>query len=238
LNRTRTFHEYVILREVLLTYYFSYAGFGFLFIFNADQRVQTQWHTLPQSILHAYRHAYQLDSASAYTNPHADLILSSSRTGLRSPSSVLTRRKIREARRRRREAEGAASSKAKDNERSSDRLKVFNNNVQSQATTAQIENAAGRGGVRQPHTQLALSIRRHFNSQQVIEGDVIAKFVYVVRHSNAAATLGGGSGVVGMAGSKVLAIGPNEIDTGWEMASSGREEDRRRDLGFRLRFRP
>ena len=85
------------------------------------------------------------------------------------------------------------------------------------------------------HSQLASTVRRHFNSQQVSEADVIAKFVYVVRHSNTPAKNGGATG---MKGSKVLGIGPFEPEAGWEIGSSGREEDKRRDLGFRLRFKP
>ena len=87
------------------------------------------------------------------------------------------------------------------------------------------------------HSQLASTVRRHFNSQQVSEGDVIAKFVYVVRHSDSAAKAGG-TGAVGISGSKIIGIGAAEADAGWEVGSSGREEDKRRDIGFRLRFRP
>ena len=87
------------------------------------------------------------------------------------------------------------------------------------------------------HAQIASAVRRHFNSQQVSEGDVIAKFVYVVRHSGSAAKAGG-IGAVGMSGSKIIGVGASEADAGWEIGNSGREEDKRRDIGFRLRFRP
>ena len=87
------------------------------------------------------------------------------------------------------------------------------------------------------HSQLASAIRRHFNSQQVNETDVIAKFVYVVKRSSSAAKAGG-TGAVGIKGSKIIGIGAAEADSGLEIGSSGREEDKRRDIGFRLRFRP
>jgi hypothetical protein len=87
------------------------------------------------------------------------------------------------------------------------------------------------------HSQLASAIRRHFNSQQVSEGDVIAKFVYVVRHSGSAAKTGG-TGAIGISGSKIIGVGAAEADADWEIGSSGREEDKRRDIGFRLRFGP
>lgn len=87
------------------------------------------------------------------------------------------------------------------------------------------------------HSQLASAVRRHFNSQQVSEGDVIAKFVYVARHSGSGAKAGG-LGAIGISGPKILGGSTAEADAGWEIGSSGREEDRRRDIGFRLRFGP
>src|SRR2546423_9717321 len=87
--------------------------------------LQIQWHAFPATTLHSYRHAHHLQTPSAYNNPHVDLILASSQTGLRSPSSVVARRKIRDAKHRVRQKDAAAaeSSKHKDRERSSDRLK-------------------------------------------------------------------------------------------------------------------
>lgn len=110
-----------------------------------------------------------------------------------------------------------------------------NNNVQAQAAPGINTLTCAEG--KATHSQLASTVRRHFNSQQVSEGDVIAKFVYVVRHSSSAAKADG-TGAVGITGSKIIGIGAAEADAGWEIGSSGREEDRRKDIGFRLRFRP
>jgi hypothetical protein len=110
-----------------------------------------------------------------------------------------------------------------------------NNNTLSRVAPS-INVSTGAEG-KATHFQLASAVRRHFNSQQVSEGDVIAKFVYVVRHSGSAAKAGG-TGAVGISGSKIIGIGAAEADAGWEIGSSGRFEDRRRDIGFRLRFRP
>ena len=183
---------------------------------------QTQWQSFSPSTLHTYRHAHHLSAPSAYSNPHADLILSSCRTGLRSPSMVTARRKKRQAKLA---ARRESKLNGKERERSSDRLKSFSN-----PTTA-LDGTAGRA----THAQLANSVRRHFNSQQVSESDVISRFTYVVRHDGRAA---GARAGVGTRGSKVLGINETELDNGWEIGASGREEDRRRDLGFRLRFRP
>lgn len=201
---------------------------------------QMEWQTLPASVLHTYRHAHHLQTSSAYINPHADLILASSRTGLRSPSSVTARRKRRDAKHhaRRKDTTAVVSSKQKDRERSSDRLKGITTATNAtQALVTPSANASTGAAGKATHSQLASAVRRHFNSQQVSEGDVIAKFVYVVRHSRSVAKAGG-TGAVGISGSKIIGVGATEADAGWEIGSGGREEDKRRDLGFRLRFVP
>jgi len=200
-----------------------------------------QWHALPTTILHTYRSAYRLPTASAHINPHADLILASSRTGLRSPSSVTARRKIRDAKHhaRRKDAAAPDPSKHKDRERSSERLKgiTATSNQTNQTLVASSTNTSIGVEGKATHSQLASAVRRHFNSQQVSEADVIAKFVYVVRHSGSVARAGG-TGAIGISGSKIVGIGVAEADAGCEIGSSGREEDKRRDIDFRLRFRP
>jgi hypothetical protein len=199
-----------------------------------------EWQTLPTSILHTYRQAHHLQTSSAYINPHADLILASSRTGLRSPSSVTARRKRRDAKHhaRRKDTSAVESSKQKDRERSSDRLKGITTTTNgTQAPAPPGANTSIGAAGKATHSQLASAVRRHFNSQQVSEGDVIAKFVYVVRHS-ASAAKAGGTGAVGISGSKIIGVGAMEAEAGWEIGSSGREEERRKDIGFRLRFGP
>ena len=130
------------------------------------------------------------------------------------------------------------SSKQKDRERSSDRLKgIIAATAATQGLVIPSANASRGAGGKATHSQLASAVRRHFNSQQVSEGDAIARFVYVVRHSGSAAKEGG-TGAVGISGSKIIGVGATEVDAGWEIGSSGREEDRRRDIGFRLRFGP
>ena len=140
---------------------------------------------------------------------------------------------------RRKDATTVETSKHKDRERSSDRLKGITasniNSTHALAASGTSTSTAAEG--KATHSQLASTVRRHFNSQQVSEVDVIAKFVYVVRHSGSAAKAGG-TGAVGINGSKIIGVSASEADAGWEIGSSGREEDRRRDIGFRLRFRP
>ena len=140
---------------------------------------------------------------------------------------------------RRKDATAAEPSKHKDRERSSDRLKgiTASNSNSTHALAAPATSTSTGAEGKATHSQLASTIRRHFNSQQVSEGDVIAKFVYVVRHSGSAAKAGG-TGAVGINGSKIIGVSASEADAGWEIGSSGREEDRRRDIGFRMRFRP
>jgi len=180
---------------------------------------------MPTSILHAYRHAYRLAAGSAHTNQHADQILTSSRTGLRAPSSVVARRRARDAKRQMHRKDGV-----KERERSSDRLKAAIAAPSLKGTSNTIDAI-------QTQAQLASTVRRHFNSQQVSESEAISHFCYVVKHSSTT-TKGGGSGAIGIRGSKSLGIFANEVDSGWEIGSNGREEDRRRDFSFRRRFVP
>lgn len=65
---------------------------------------QTDWLAFSPSILHTYRQAYRLPTPSSYTHPHADIIFTSSRVALRSPTSVLARRRLRDLKHRRKAA--------------------------------------------------------------------------------------------------------------------------------------
>src|SRR5437762_14267253 len=116
-----------------------------------------EWHTLPTSVLHTYRHAHRLQTPSAYINPHADIILASSRTGIRSPSSVTARRKRRDAKHnaRRKDAAALEASKQKDRERSSDRLKgIIAATAATQGLVIPGANASRGAGGKAAHSQL------------------------------------------------------------------------------------
>lgn len=55
--------------------------------------VQVDWSSFPINALHNYRSAYQIQTPSAYTQPHADLLYRSCELALRAPSQVVARKK-------------------------------------------------------------------------------------------------------------------------------------------------
>ena len=80
---------------------------------------------------------------------------------------------------------------------------------------------------KQSPTALATAVRKHFNAQQLVEAETVARFIYVGRQGKSS------SGVSRMEGSEGDGMGC------W-MGSQGREVRRGEggEVGFRLRFRP
>jgi Sin3 binding region of histone deacetylase complex subunit SAP30 len=121
--------------------------------------------------LHNYRHGHRLNTSSAQSNPQAHLIFANAaRKGIYSPSVVAARRKQRELKKRRKEM--AAGLK----ERSSSRLKGTANGAGNNTRSAGLEE-----NCKQTKEQLAMAVRKHFNAMSVNEGEVVARFTYVVR---------------------------------------------------------
>lgn len=121
--------------------------------------------------LHNYRHAHRLNTSSSYINSQANVIFANAaRKGIYSPSVVAARRKQRELKKNRREM--AAGNK----ERSSSRLKGIADGA-GNASHVDLDESG-----RQSKEQLAMAVRKHFNAMSVSEGEVVARFTYVVRH--------------------------------------------------------
>ncbi len=131
--------------------------------------------------LHTYRHAYRLNTLSSQANSQAHLIFANAaRKGVYSPSVVAARRRQRQLKKSRKAT--AASLK----ERSSSRLKGAANSATTD--TSAIENNESDKHTKE---QLAMAVRKHFNAMSVSEGEVVARFTYVVRQI-AASTDGDG----------------------------------------------
>lgn len=127
------------------------------------------WHDMSLKDLHNYRQAHRLSTPSSQINPQAHSIFANAaRKGVYSPGVVAARRKQREQRRNRKEM---AALK----ERSSSRLKGAANAVNN------ILSVDSDGNGKQTREQLAMTVRKHFNAMSVSEGDVVARFTYVVR---------------------------------------------------------
>lgn len=121
--------------------------------------------------LHRYRYAYRLNTPSSQTNPQANLIFAhAARKGIYSPSVVAARRKQRALRKR--GSDTAAGLK----ERSSSRLKGAANSAVN-STPSINNNESGK----QTKEELAMAVRKHFNSMSVSEGEAVARFTYVVK---------------------------------------------------------
>lgn len=122
--------------------------------------------------LHNYRHAYRLTTPSSQINPQAHVIFAhAARKGVLSPSIVAARRKQRMLKKSRKEIGSGLK------ERSSSRLKGAANGADNTSSLDSVEIG------KQSKEQLATAVRKHFNAMSVSEGEVVARFTYVVRHT-------------------------------------------------------
>lgn len=110
---------------------------------------------MPLEILHAYRHAYNLPVASAYSSTYSRILLSQG-IGLRSPTSIAQRVQSRS------QSQGQGQGQGGGRSHDQKRGRIIG------------QNRVGK-------EQLALAVRRHFNSAGLAEQETIARFLYKVR---------------------------------------------------------
>jgi len=135
---------------------------------------------MPLSVLHDYRFAYRLSTPSAYSRPYTQLLLSSG-VGLRSPTAVAARR----------HAAAAAANQSRAGSTPSTSTSQYDLHPLYAPYQQHQQQESGGGGdsvlhrvIGQPRVskeQLALAVRKHFNSMGVVEQDAIARFLYKVR---------------------------------------------------------
>ena len=116
---------------------------------------QIPWSEMPLEILHAYRHAYNLPVASSYSSPYSRILLSQG-IGLLSPTSIAAQRASQTQTQGQNQNQGHRRAR-----------KTPGGKITSQ-------NRVGK-------EQLALAVRRHFNSAGLAEQETIARFLYKVR---------------------------------------------------------
>lgn len=142
---------------------------------------------MPLDILHSYRHAYSLPIPSAYSRTYSHILLSQG-VGLRSPTSIAVQRSQRIAQHPHPHHPASASSSAMANgivhrshNRNHNNPRKHNSN--SNGSPFQEKNALNRiiGQSRVSKEQLALAVRKHFNSAGLAEQETIARFLYKVR---------------------------------------------------------
>ncbi|RAL17690.1 histone deacetylase complex subunit SAP30 Sin3-binding domain-containing protein [Aspergillus homomorphus CBS 101889] len=159
------------------------------------------WNEMPLDLLHSYRHAYKLSSPSAFTSEYSHLLLSRG-IGLRSPTSIAAQRAHLQSQNQMTNgtsqpttsttntstAAPAAPKKALHGNPSSAPngigAKHKDRQTQKQAPSAINGKSALHhiiGQDRVSKNQLALSVRKHFNSAGLAEQEAIARFLYKVR---------------------------------------------------------
>ncbi|KAL5361491.1 hypothetical protein BJX96DRAFT_152109 [Aspergillus floccosus] len=141
-------------------------------------QVKINWPDMPLDLLHSYRHSYKLSCPSAFTSEYSHMILSKG-IGLRSPTSIAAQR-AHLAR------DGPADSAAPNG------LPHSHKHTTRRHTPAKGPGAPPAldprsalhrivGQDRVSKNQLAVAVRRHFNSAGLAEQEAIARFLYKVR---------------------------------------------------------
>ncbi|KAL1956129.1 hypothetical protein VTO42DRAFT_7648 [Malbranchea cinnamomea] len=150
-----------------------------------ESRPQISWSTMPLSVLHDYRHAYNLPCPSAYSSQINSILLTQG-IGLRSPTAIAARRAQLASSSRLTNAHPRAVRSAADATSTRPSATGSLPLAQTQVSRAHLptDHAAlhriqGQGRVTKD--QLAAAVRKHFNSVAISEQDVIARFLYKVR---------------------------------------------------------
>lgn len=148
--------------------------------------VQIPWSDMPLDILHSYRHAYNLPIPSAYSKTYSHILLSQG-IGLRSPTSLAVQRSQILAQHphpqpHRPQPASSSSSSAMTNG-ITHRNHNHNSRKHNSRSPYHEKNALDRiiGQSRVSKEQLALAVRKHFNSAGLAEQETIARFLYKVR---------------------------------------------------------
>lgn len=133
---------------------------------------------MPLDILHSYRHAYKLPIASAYSTSYSHILLSQG-IGLRSPTSIAAQRAQISAQ----DPTRLSTSAMKINQHHHHRRKNHDRIIHSGNAIFDGKSALHRiiGQNRVSKDQLALAVRKHFNSAGLAEQETIARFLYKVR---------------------------------------------------------
>ncbi|KAE8387529.1 hypothetical protein BDV23DRAFT_123391 [Aspergillus alliaceus] len=150
-----------------------------------DNQPKIHWSEMPLEFLHSYRHAYKISSPSAFPTEYSQLLLSKG-IGLLSPTSIAAQR----AHLRQNQDTNGSHSNTKKAHRphiTSPNGTTTRNGLpghnSKHAGTSDGKNALNHiiGQDRVSKNQLALTIRKHFNSAGLAEQEAIARFLYKVR---------------------------------------------------------
>ncbi|RAH65050.1 histone deacetylase complex subunit SAP30 Sin3-binding domain-containing protein [Aspergillus aculeatinus CBS 121060] len=168
---------------------------------NAADVPKIPWNEMPLSLLHSYRHAYKLSSPSAFPSEYSHLLLSRG-IGLRSPTSIAAQRAHLH---RQNETTNGTSQPSSGTANASTSAttaarKALHGNPPSATNGISAKQKDRQNQKKGPNeidgksalhhiigqdrvskNQLALSVRKHFNSAGLAEQEAIARFLYKVR---------------------------------------------------------
>lgn len=147
------------------------------------------WSETPTDILHAYRHAYKLPTPSAFSTEYSRILLSQG-IGLQSPTSIAARRSQISYNEDHHEVSGNLNKKHIEPNYSPTIMAAIDARQQQQQQQQQghayLHGGASRkdrlnsiiGQGRVGKNQLALAVRKHFNSAGLVEQEAVARFLY------------------------------------------------------------
>ncbi|CAL00593.1 hypothetical protein AAWM_01565 [Aspergillus awamori] len=153
-----------------------------------DNLPKIPWSDMPLELLHSYRHAYKLSTPSAFASEYSHLLLSRG-IGLRSPTSIAAQRA--HLARQDQTTNGSQSSAS-----TSRKALQSNSSAPNGVSTRHKDRPSNKGPdtidtkgalhhiigqERVCKNQLAVTVRKHFNSAGLAEQEAIARFLYKVR---------------------------------------------------------
>ncbi|PYH44274.1 uncharacterized protein BP01DRAFT_299127 [Aspergillus saccharolyticus JOP 1030-1] len=168
---------------------------------NALDVPKIPWNEMPLDLLHSYRHAYKLSSPSAFTSEYSHLLLSRG-IGLRSPTAIAAQRAHLHRQNQMTNGTSQQSSTATNTPTVAavaarkalpSNSTPVPNGISSKHRDRQTQKKGlntvnGKNALqhiigqdRVSKNQLAMSVRKHFNSAGLAEQEAIARFLYKVR---------------------------------------------------------
>ncbi|EGD96540.1 hypothetical protein TESG_03980 [Trichophyton tonsurans CBS 112818] len=143
---------------------------------TVESQASINWTTMPLSVLHEYRYAYNLPCPSAFSSQINSILLSQG-PGLGSATAVSIRRKqlLQQLQSDRQQHDDSMQI---DTDMDVKSRQEASNNTGRQDKVLHRLSAPAQGRVSK--AQLASAVRKHFNNTAISEQDAIARFLYKV----------------------------------------------------------
>lgn len=154
---------------------------------QSEDVAKIPWTEMNLDILHSYRHAYKLAVPSAFSKEYSRLLLSRG-IGMRSPTSLAARQgqqagQANGTRSAGKHISGSKATPSKNGVRSGNMTPPNINSslsgINGLKMNTHLNHAIGQARISKE--QLAVGVRKHFNSVALAEQEAIARFLYKVR---------------------------------------------------------